>query len=263
MEAYRGVMRLGQVLTLLALLFIFAPIILSVLGSFSPAWNKGLLHGFTLQWYASVLEDYGHTVWLTMLVAISCVSVNLVLGTLAGYALAHYQFRGSRLVEEGLLIPLAVPGIAVALALIQTYPLIRGSWVFILIGHVIFTFPFMLNSILSGMRSLGLIRLEETAASLGAGWGFRFTQVVLPNVWRALINGMLLVFTISVGEFNLSFFLTTPLTMTLPVGLFEAYASLRLEIASAYTVIFFLLVIPCLVAMQYLGREGSVLRGNV
>lgn len=263
MEAYRGVMRLGRGLTLLALVFIFTPIALSVLGSFTPAWHKGLLHGFTLQWYASVLDDYGHTIMLTLLVAVSCMLVNLVLGTLAGYALARYRFRGSRLLEESLLIPLAVPGIALALALIQTYPLIRGSWGFILIGHVVFTFPFMLNSMLSGMRSLGLIRLEETAASLGAGWWFRFTQVVLPNVWRALINGMLLVFTISAGEFNLSFFLTTPLTTTLPVGLFEAYASLRLEIASAYTVIFFLLITPCLVAIQYLGREGPAVRGNV
>jgi putative spermidine/putrescine transport system permease protein len=261
-EAYSGMIRLGRALTLLTLAFIFAPIAMSVLGSVSPAWHKGLLNGFTLQWYASVIEDYSQTIWLSLLVAAACMLVNLVLGTLAGYALARYRWRGSRLLEQALLIPLAVPGIALALALIQSYPLILGSWLFILIGHVVFTFPFMLNSTLSGMRSTGLAQLEETAASLGAGWWFRFLHVVLPNVWRALINGMLLVFTISVGEFNLTFFLATPLTMTLPVGLFEAYASLRLEIASAYTVIFFLLIVPCLVAMQYLGRKGLAPWGN-
>ncbi len=263
METQSGLIRIGKILTMMVIVFIFAPIVISILGSFSPAWHKGLLDGFTLQWYIAVLEDYGHTIGLTLLIAIVCVLINLALGTLAGYALARYHFRGAKFIEEIMLLPLAVPGIAVALALIQTYPLIRGSWYFILIGHVVFTFPFMVNSMLSGMRSLRLVHLEEAAASLGAGWWFRFTQVILPNVWRSLINGMLLVFTISVGEFNLSFFLTTPLTMTLPVGLFESYASLRLEIASAYTIIFFLLIIPSLIAMQYLSGEEPFLRGNV
>ncbi len=263
MDTHTGIIRLGRILTFGALALIFVPVVISILGSFSPAWHKGLFNGFTLKWYEYVFVNYGQTIGLSLLIAVNCVVINLALGTISGYALASRRFRGINLIEELMLLPIAIPGIAVALALIQTYPLIRGSWLFILIGHVIFTFPFMLNSMLSGMRSLGLKHLEEAAASLGAGWWFRFTRVILPSVWRSLINGMLLVFTISVGEFNLSFFLTTPLNTTLPVGLFESYASLRLEIASAYTVIYFIIIIPCLIAMQYFGKEGSFLRGNV
>jgi putative spermidine/putrescine transport system permease protein len=59
-----------------------------------------------------------------------------------------------------------------------------------------------------------------------------------------------MVITLSLGEFNLTWMLHTPLTKTLPVGLADGYASMRLEVASAYTLIFFLMIIPLLVAMQ-------------
>ena len=60
--------------------------------------------------------------------------------------------------------------------------------------------------------------------------------------------------TLSLGEFNLTWMLHTPLTKTLPVGLADSYASMRLEIASAYTLIFFIMIIPLLIAIQMLGR---------
>jgi putative spermidine/putrescine transport system permease protein len=60
-----------------------------------------------------------------------------------------------------------------------------------------------------------------------------------------------MVLTLSVGEFNLTWMLHTPLTKTLPVGLADSYASMRLEIGSAYTLVFLVMVVPLLVAMQW------------
>ncbi len=68
--------------------------------------------------------------------------------------------------------------------------------------------------------------------------------------------GQLMVVTLSLGEFNLTWMLHTPLTKTLPVGLADSYASMRLEVASAYTLIFFVMIVPLLVAMQILADEG-------
>jgi putative spermidine/putrescine transport system permease protein len=62
------------------------------------------------------------------------------------------------------------------------------------------------------------------------------------------------VVTLSVGEFNMTWLLHTPLTKTLPVGLADAYASLRLEIGSAYTLVFFLMIVPLLLTLQALTR---------
>jgi len=65
-----------------------------------------------------------------------------------------------------------------------------------------------------------------------------------------------MVFTLSIGEFNLTWMLHTPLTKTLPVGLADSYASMRLEIGSAYTLYFFVLIIPLLTAMQWVGSRS-------
>ena len=67
-----------------------------------------------------------------------------------------------------------------------------------------------------------------------------------------ILAGALMVTTLSIGEFNITWMLHTPLTMTLPVGLADSYASMRLEVGSAYTLIFLFMIIPLLIAMQWL-----------
>jgi putative spermidine/putrescine transport system permease protein len=62
---------------------------------------------------------------------------------------------------------------------------------------------------------------------------------------------------LSIGEFNLTWMLHTPDTKTLPVGLADAYASMRLEVGSAYTILFLLMTLPLLIAMQWLGVDPA------
>ena len=158
-------------------------------------------------------------------------------------------------------MPVAVPGIATALALIVTYGSLGGfrtHWTFILAGHVLFTLPFMVRSVLAVMGAIDLKTLEDAAASLGASFAQRFFHVILPNCRQGILAGALMVVTLSMGEFNITWMLHTPLTMTLPVGLADSYASMRLEIGSAYTIIFFIMIIPLLVAMQWMSEPPNV-----
>ena len=127
----------------------------------------------------------------------------------------------------------------------------RASWTFILVGHVLFTLPFMVRSVAAVMAAIDLRTLEDAAASLGASFRQRFFQVVLPNSRPGIVAGGLMVVTLSMGEFNITWMLHTPLTQTLPVGLADSYASMRLEIGSAYTVIFFFMIVPLLVVLQW------------
>jgi putative spermidine/putrescine transport system permease protein len=78
--------------------------------------------------------------------------------------------------------------------------------------------------------------------------------VLVPAVAPSIVAGSLMVFTLSVGEFNLTWMLHTPLTRTLPVGLADSYASMRIEIGSAYTLVFFIVILPMLWGMQALAR---------
>ena len=245
--------------TVLVCLFLIVPVVLSVMAGLTENFFAGVKSGLTLRWVGEVWELYARTVYLSIGIALASLAVTLVLGVPAAYALARAQNRWARAFEELLVMPVAVPGLATALALILMYGQIRefrASWTFILVGHVLFTLPFMVRSVLAVMAAIDLRTLEDAAASLGASFRQRFFQVILPNAKPGILAGSLMVVTLSMGEFNITWMLHTPLTQTLPVGLADSYASMRLEIGSAYTIVFFFMIVPLLVALQWLSDRA-------
>ena len=245
------------VLTGLVSVFMVAPIALSVLAGLVNNYSTGLASGLTLRWISEVLDTYGGTVAASLLLALLSVLGSLLMGVPCAYALARSKSRWARLFEELLTLPVAVPGLATALALILAYGQLREfrqSFAFILVGHLVFTLPFMVRTVGAAFRRHELLALEEAARSLGASFTQRFMGVLVPAVLPAIVAGSLMVFTLSVGEFNLTWMLHTPLTRTLPVGLADSYASMRIEIGSAYTLVFLLVILPVLWGLQWLGH---------
>lgn len=244
-------------LTLLLCLFLIVPVVLSVLAGLTANLFQGLSSGLTLRWVREVWALYSDSIFLSMGIAVACLAVTLVIGVPLAYVLARHSSRWTRAFEEVITLPVAIPGLALALALLVSYggvPGFRSSWLFILTGHVLFTLPFMVRAVAAVFAAVDLKTLEEGAASLGAGFWTRFRTVALPNARPGILAGALMVTTLSIGEFNLTWMLHTPLTKTLPVGLADSYASMRMEIGSAYTLIFFLMIVPLLVAMQMAAR---------
>jgi putative spermidine/putrescine transport system permease protein len=251
----------GQlVFTLLVAAFLVVPAVLSISAGVTANYFQGLRSGVTLQWVRQVWELYADTIFLSFLIAFATLAVTLAVGVPAAYALHVRGGRVSRLIEEIITLPVAIPGLAIALALILTYGGVSGfrrSWLFILTGHVVFTLPFMVRSVMAVFSTIDVKTLDEGAASLGAAPWRRFLEVIVPNAMPGILAGALMVVTLSLGEFNLTWMLHTPLTKTLPVGLADSYASMRLEVASAYTLIFFVMIVPLLVAMQMLADRGN------
>jgi putative spermidine/putrescine transport system permease protein len=243
--------------TLLVCAFLIVPIVLSVLAGVTENFFQGVESGLTLRWVAEVWRLYAETIFLSLLIAVTCLLCNLLIGVPAAYVLARKPGRTARIIEETLVLPIAIPGLAIALALIVTYGGIREfrlSWLFILVGHVLYTLPFMIRSVLAVLSSFDFRTLEEGAASLGATFWQRFRSIILPNCRAGIVAGSLMVVTLSIGEFNLTWMLHTPLTKTLPVGLADSYASMRLEIGSAYTLVFLVMILPLLIALQLYGQ---------
>ncbi len=244
----------GLCLTLLISAFPILPIFASVLAGVTANQFVGISSGFTTRWIVDVWSNYGGTVLLSLQIAFATLAITLLLGIPAAYVLAHHAGLTARLIEEALVMPVAVPGLATALGLILAYGAVgelRSSWYFILVGHVVFCLPFMMRAVLAVLLAIDLHRLEEAARACGASWAQRFFGVVLPNIRSGILAGSLMVITLSLGEFNMTLLLHTPFTRTLPVGLADAYTALRTEMASAYTLIFFALIVPLLSAMQW------------
>jgi putative spermidine/putrescine transport system permease protein len=253
---------LGQLaFTLVVAAFLIVPAVLSMLAGVTVNYFRGIQSGLTLQWVLQVWQLYYDTIFRSFLIAFGALAVTLLVGIPAAYALHLRNDRLSRAVEEIITLPLAIPGLAIALALLLTYggfSDFRRSWLFILVGHAIFTLPFMVRSVMAVFAAIDVKTLDEGAATLGASPWRRFCDVIVPNARPGILAGSLMVVTLSLGEFNLTWMLHTPLTKTLPVGLADSYASMRLEVASAYTLVFFIMIIPLLTAMQlFAGYRGA------
>jgi putative spermidine/putrescine transport system permease protein len=256
----RLIFALQLLFTILVAAFLIVPAVLSMLAGITVNYFRGIQSGLTLQWVVQVWQLYSDTIFRSFLIALATLGVTLVVGIPAAYALHSRNDRFSRAIEEIITLPLAIPGLALALALLLTYggfSDFRRSWLFILAGHAIFTLPFMVRSVMAVFGAIDVKTLDEGAASLGAASWRRFRDVIVPNAMPGILAGSLMVVTLSLGEFNLTWMLHTPLTKTLPVGLADSYASMRLEVASAYTLVFFVMIIPLLVAMQVSARQRA------
>ena len=164
-------------ITLIVSVFMIAPIGLSVLAGLLNNYSTGIKSGLTTRWLMEVLDVYGSTVGWSLMLGLLCVLGNLLIGVPCAYALARSPSRAARLFEELLTLPVAVPGLATALALILTYGHMRDfrqSFAFILVGHMVFTLPFMVRTVSSAFQRHELLAIDEAARTLGASFIQRF-----------------------------------------------------------------------------------------
>src|SRR4029077_823862 len=129
----------------------------------------------------------------------------LLIGAPAAWAFRRRPFPGARLLESAALVPLAVPGVAPAFALIQSAPGFPRFWLLVA-GHLAYTVPLVVKTVGNAVETLDP-RLEAVAHSLGAGAWETAARVVLPLLLPSLVLSALLVFAVSWGEFNVSFLL--------------------------------------------------------
>ncbi len=255
-KSWTGVQIAQAVLTGLTLLFLMIPVVQMCFTAFMKNAFRGFKAGFTTEWIEKVLELYGDTIVRSLGIAVAALILCVVIGVPAAWILVREQRkRWAALMEEALILPLSVPGLAIGLGILLIWggiTSLRQSNLFILCGHVMFCLPFMVRSVMAVLRVEPIDAYEEASATLGASPWTTFMKVVVPVAMPGILAGALMVMTVSLGEFNISWMLQTPDTKTLPVGMADSYASMRLEVGSAYTFLFLVILVPILSLMQAL-----------
>jgi spermidine/putrescine transport system permease protein len=247
--------------------FLYLPIAVLVLYSFNQDGVGGFPpKQFTLRWYGELLSD--GSIWTSFLnslfVALGAVALSLVLGLLAALALDRAEFPGKAVFRRLVLLPLVLPGIITGLSLLMfavTMGLSR-SLLLVFFGHGTALISVATTEIFAGLQKLPRAQ-EEASVDLGATPWQTFWHVTLPNLRLSLIAAGLLIFTLSMDEIAVTFFLIGS-DNTLPL---EIYARLRRgitpEINAISTLIFILSVILILVwyriRVRTLGSEHGKL----
>lgn len=211
--------------------YILLPIILVIMGSFGKRWYGTILpEFFTFKWYIKLFQEFQYTRAMSMSLTVSatCVVITFIIGLPAVYSIYDSESKTLKTIFDSIIImPIAIPPLVMATGLIELYTFenftLVGTWIIILASHVVYTIPFMLKPIMATLETIGWRTLNEAADSMGSSTWFKARTVLIPNLLPGVISGSLMVFAMSLGEFQLAVMLAGFRTQTFPVVLRQAF----------------------------------------
>ncbi len=217
----------------LVYLFFYAPIFLLVVYSFSNDNLVGRWGGFTFNWYREFAanDEVQTALSVSIKVAIISTLVSVVLGTLAALALERATFRGQRIFDALLYLPIIIPDVTMAVMMLLFFTQginLLDSWfgirlskgvTTVTLSHIAFSISFVsivVRARLDGMNQ----KLEEAAQDLYASRLQAFRYVTLPQIMPGIAGGALLALTLSLDDVVITQFVAGPGSTTLPVYVF-------------------------------------------
>jgi len=239
---------------LLVFAFLYLPIVVLIVYSF----NRDGVGGFppkhlTFQWYQLLFKDAAiwDSVLNSLLVAVATVAFSLLFGLLAALALDRATFPGKSIFRRLVLLPLILPGIITGISLLM-FAVFAGfqlSLITVFLGMGTALISVATTELFAGLQKIDRAQ-EEASLDLGATPWQTFWRITLPNLKLSLIAAGLLIFTLSMDEIAVTFFLIGR-DNTLPL---EIWARLRRgitpEINAISTLIFAVSVILILIWYQ-------------
>ena len=252
-------------LSILILLFIFAPLIKTTTSS-APGtlWNTLL----DKEVYSSIL--------LTIYAALIATLMGLFLGVPLAYFLARHQFRGKRFLEGLIDIPIVIPHSAAGIALLFVF----GQQFFlgkvfhslgidfvntvagIVIAMMFVSIPFLIDSAKEGFKGVD-VRLEKVARTLGASPWQSFFKVSLPLAWRAIFSGSVMMWARGMSEFGAVLILAYHVPflglhpVAAPILVADRFSSFGLDYARPVTVLVILISLIIFITLRTIASKGE------
>jgi spermidine/putrescine transport system permease protein len=191
--------------------FLYLPIAVLILYSFNGEGVGGFPpHHLTLDWYRILFSDGAiwDSVFNSLRVAFAAMLISLAFGIPAALALDRAQFPGKALFRRLVLLPLILPGIITGLSLLMLFNLshTKLSLLTIILGHGTALISVATTEVFAGLQKLDRAQ-EEASLDLGANYWQTFWRITIPNLKLSIIGAALLIFTLSMDEIAVSFFL--------------------------------------------------------
>ena len=262
----QGVTLFRAIVLTLGFAFLYIPIVSLIVYSFNESRLVTVWGGFSTRWYGALLENEQilGAAWLSVKIGLISATLAVVLGTLAGMALARFgPFRGRTLLSGLTTAPLVMPEVITGLSLLLLFvtleqlvgwPAGRGMTT-IVISHVTFTMAFVTVVVQSRLAQLD-DSLEEAAMDLGARPHKVFFLITLPIIFPALLSGWLLAFTLSLDDLVIASFVAGPGSSTLPMVIFsKVRLGVSPDINALATILVAIVAVGALVAGALAARQ--------
>jgi iron(III) transport system permease protein len=244
---------------------ILAPYATLIAVSFSKSWGLEFWKNLTLANYKFILIDYNVTqraIVNSLLLATVAATLAVLLGIVMGWIDLRTRIPGRKVLDYASLIPLGLPGIVMAVALIQFWlamPVaLYGTLTILLLAYVGRYLPLGVRAANASLRQVDP-SLEESATILGASWTLTMREVTLPLIRPGLFAGWLLVFVPVIQELSASILLFSSSSITLAVAVYNLYETGYIEPVAALAMVNMLIIgTAILIAYRIGGRSMGV-----
>ena len=259
-----GLSRFNLVTLGLGLVFLYLPIVILVIYSFNASRLVTVWGGWSLRWYAALLDDSAMlaAAWTTLRIALVSATAATVLGTMAALALTgRRRFTGRTLFAGMVYAPLVMPEVITGLSLLLLFVALdvdRGFWT-VTVAHTTLTMCFVTVVVQSRLATFDR-SLAEAAQDLGSPPGRTFFLVTLPLIFPAIAAGWMLAFTLSIDDLVIASFTTGPGATTLPIRI---YSEVRLGVKPEINAICTLMIATVavgLTAVSLIGKRNALRR---
>lgn len=248
------------------MLFLYLPLFVLMAFSFNDSKRNVVWRGFTTKYYGKAWENT--QLWDAMVNSLTIAFVatifSLIVGTLAAVMLWRFRFPMKSAVDGTISLPIIVPEICLGVAFLVFFSTIGWPsafpWPFnmgaIIIAHITFCFPFVAMVVRARLATFNREQ-EEAAKDLGASEWAAFRDVLIPHIKPALVSGALLAFTLSLDDFVITFFTSTPGTDTFPVLVYSLVKrGVTPDVNAASTILILLTVVLTAVALKLQGAKA-------
>ena len=255
---------------------LYVPIIVLVAFSFNEAGSLAEYSGVSLVWYEELFNDQEAISSLgnSLILAVSSSLIATIIGTFAALGLHRMRCKWLKgaintVTNIPMMNPDIVTGVSMMLLFVAVAAILKTQNFFgfgtMLIAHVTFNLPYVILSVMPRFKQLD-VSLSEAAQDLGCTPSQAFFKVELPQVIPGIISGLMLSFTMSLDDFVISHFVSSPDFQTLPLYVYNQTAhnvKFSMYALSALIVVTILVVLIVVNFAGSMGNRRSVKKGGI
>ena len=239
------------------LLFLYIPIVVLSVQSFNAGKSRAKWEGFSFRWYAELFQDRAimDALQVTLVIAVLAMIISTILGTLAAIGIHAMKKRPQAAMLTLTNIPNTMPDIVtgISLMLLFLFTKVERGFVTMLFAHISFDVPYVILSVMPKLKQMNK-HSYEAALDLGATPTYALTHVIIPEIKQGIITGAMLSFTLSLDDFVISYFTTSPLVQNLSTLI---YSKARIGIEPSLNALSALMFIALLILLLIVNRRTA------
>ena len=255
-----------RVFLVLVLAFLYLPILVLAVYSFTSSTNIGAIRGFSLHNYVTLFTTPELTGMIigTLLLALAAASIATILGTIGAIGAFYSKKQTASFLTTLNQVPVinadVVTGFSICVLLVVVLHISKDSYIPLVAGHVTLCAPFVFLSVMPRIKQMDS-SIYEAALDLGATPFTALTEVVIPQIVPGIISGFALAVTLSLDDYFIAMY-TKPATFdTISTYVVNATKGAQTTIKTALwalsTVIFLVVVLIVAVSNVRAMRRGD------